>query len=97
VNEQAGEPVLVTPATVQGGVLESAAFLDGLTDAVHRALLAAAEGWAVTQEGGPGEEERPWRYADPAASSVAATVAATAAVEHLLGLFSAGPTSHPTW
>ncbi len=68
--------------------LASPEFITGLTDAVHRALLAAAEGWAVTQEDGPGERDRPYKFANPAESSVAAVVSVTAMVEHLQEFFS---------
>lgn len=88
MDENVSEPVLI-PVTAEGGGLGSPDFLNSLTNAVHGALLAAAEGWAVTQEDGPGEEARPYRYANPAESSVAATVAATAMVEHLQELLSA--------
>jgi hypothetical protein len=77
-----------TPEGVETRSLASPELITGLTDAVHSALLAAAEGWAVTQEDGPGEEDRPYRFANPAESSVAATVSVTAVVEHLQEFFS---------
>jgi hypothetical protein len=65
--------------------LNTPQFLVGLTEAVHAALRAAQYGWAATQEDGPGEAERPYRYENPADSRVAAQVAASAMVEHLRG------------
>lgn len=76
------------PEGLETRSLASPEFITSLTNAVHRALLAAAEGWAVTEEDGPGEEDRPYRFANPAESSVAATVSVTAMVEHLQELFS---------
>jgi hypothetical protein len=71
--------------------LTSRRLLVELAEAVHAALRAAQQAWAVRPEAGSGEAESPVTYEDPSESRVAAPVAAGAVIEHLQGVEFARP------
>lgn len=70
--------------------LGSPRLLVELAEAVH-AALRAQQGWVAKLEDGPGEADSPVTYEDPSDSRVAASVAATAVVEHLRAVEFARP------